>query len=185
MSKVLLFVAALTFTSVPAFSDVIAVDGSYHEFGFSLATSAVVSCGGGCVSTVNPVAENVSSPPWTFAGAATLIVLDLFQHGDRFEAFDFGASLGTTSVVVNDGLSTCDNDIACALGDAAYSIGIFNLGPGAHSLTLNIIQNASGTEGGAAVFSVAAAQVPEPGTYALFGLGLAGLAVARRRWARS
>jgi hypothetical protein len=170
----------------PVFGDAIAADGSYHEFLFGGAVSAVTSCGGGgCTPTTSPVAEQTTAPPWTFSGAATLFVIDLFQHGDRFEAFDGGSSIGSTSVVVNDGLSTCDQDIACAIGDVAYSRATIALGAGAHSLTFNIIQNAANTTGGAAVFSVSqeVGRVPEPATYGLIGLGLGllGLVRARRR----
>jgi PEP-CTERM motif len=140
----------------------------------------VATCGGECGTTVNPVAEQATSPPWTFSGPAEVLITDLFVAGDRFEVFDNLASLGVTSVVTNTGVSTCDNDIACALASLAYSHASFSLGAGTHSITIDIIQNAVGTSGGAAVFSAVAA-VPEPGTWLLLGSGLASLGLAVRR----
>jgi hypothetical protein len=96
-------------------------------------------------------------------------VLDLFQHGDRYQLFDNAISLGLSSVVVNDGISTCDNNIGCALADLRYSRLMASVGAGAHSLTINVIQNALGTSGGAAVFQ--AAPVPEPGTMMMLLMG--------------
>jgi hypothetical protein len=156
-------------------------DGTWHEFEFSQATSAVFDCAGGCIGTVNPVAVQ-DAPPWTFTGPATITVLDLFQRGDRFQLFDNAASLGTTSVVVNDGTNPCDNNIGCALADTGYSRLVVAVGAGSHSLTLNIIQNATGTTGGAAVFQASASTVvPEPGTMMLMGGVLVGLGLLRSR----
>jgi hypothetical protein len=163
----------------PVFADVINVDGTYHEFSFGLAGTEVTTCMS-CVPTINPVAERGSAPPWTFNGSATLFVLDLFNHGDRFEAFDGGVTLGITSAIINDGVNACDGDIACAIGDNGYSRASFNLGAGSHSLTFMVNQNALNTSGGAAVFSVSS-PVPEPATYVLIGLGLALVGLARAR----
>lgn len=172
--------------AMPVFGGAILPDGSYHEFQFGTATSAVFSCAGGCDATSNPIAEQTSSPPWTFttAGPATLFVLDLFFKGDRFQFFDNLVSVGTTSVVANTGVNSCSGDIACATADAGYSRLSVALSAGAHSLTGSVIANATGASaGGAAVFSVATSAVPEPGTMVLIGLGgvlLAGSPKLRR-----
>jgi hypothetical protein len=170
---------ALVLCASTASADPILADGSWHEFLFGVAVSPASACGGGCTPTTNPVADQSSDSPWTFSGPGTLTVLDLFQKGDRFEAFDFGISLGTTSVVANTGVSSCGGDISCALADAGYSRGVINLGAGAHSLTLNVIQNAVNTGGGAAAFQLAS--VPEPGLLLLFGAGLAAARMRGRR----
>jgi len=169
--------------ALPAEADAITADGSWHEFLFGLASSAVVSCGGSCVTTTNPVAEQSSSPPWTFTGPAALTILDLFQKGDRFEGFDNLLTLGQTTVVANTGVNTCGNNIGCALADTGYSRLVNTLGTGSHSLTINVIQNALGSTGGAAVFQLSpvASQVPEPSTLILLGSGLLGVIVYRRR----
>jgi hypothetical protein len=156
----------------------ILVDGSWHEFSFDLAVSPVSGCGG-CLPT-NPVAEQGTVPPWTFSGAATLTVVDVFTPGDRFEVFDFGASLGTTSVVPNVGFSACGGDIECALADPSFSQLVVNLGSGAHSITLHVIQNVGVSNGGAAVFRVSPAAVPEPGMLLLVGVSLAAVRVRRQ-----
>ena len=164
----------------------ITTDGSWHEFAFNLAGTFAFSCGGGCDPTVNPVAEQTSAAPWTFTGPGMVTLTDLFARGDQFELFDAGVLVGSTSVPTNDGATTCPssgigNDILACLADPTYSHGVFTVGAGAHSLTIEVIQNAVGTDGGAAVFQLASASVPEPGTVTLFGAGLVALGVLLRR----
>jgi hypothetical protein len=173
------FLATVAFSTC-VLATPIAADGTWHQFLFGAATSPVFACGAmGCAATINPVADRTGEPPWTFSGPGVLTVLDLFNAGDRFEAFDNLVSVGVTSVVDNTGLVHCGNDIGCALGDARYSRLVVSLGAGAHSLTFNIIQNALGTSSGSAVFQVAA--IPEPGTLILLGGAFLGFGLLRRR----
>jgi hypothetical protein len=164
----------------------ISVDGAWHEFVFD-AGGAAAGCFGGCVATTNPVAADALSPPWTFSGAATVTVLDLFLQGDTFELFDNLVSLGVSSLPGDD--NTCVADVTCALADPSYSRLVVDLGSGSHSLTINNVASAS-LFGGAAVFQVAPstitsqepipAAVPEPASLLLLASGLAGC-VARLR----
>ena len=177
--SIVIGLAALATSALPMFGDMITPDGSYHEFQFGLGTSAVFSCGGICAPTTNPVAEQATSPPWTFSGPANVLLLDLFEQGDRFQIFDSGAPLGVTSVV-SGAANTCGDDIACAIADLGYSRGNFMVGAGAHSITIDVIWNAEGQTGGAAVFSVTT--VPEPSTLVLL-VGVIAVAFALRRFA--
>ncbi len=112
---------------------------------------------------------------FTLAGTGTLTVLDLFESTDRFEIFNFGASLGTTSAPTDGG--TCGADFTCGLADPSYSRGIFALGPGSYSIS------GQQTEGiaGAGAFIVETGAIPLPTTLPLLLAGLGGLALARRR----
>jgi hypothetical protein len=106
-----------------------------------------------------------------------LTVVGLFSQGDRFQVFDFGTSLGVTTFVVNNGTDVCGGNIECARDSAVYSHGYFFLGARDHFLTINVIQNATGTSGGVAVFNL----VPEPGTMLLLSAGLVGVGLLRFR----
>ncbi len=139
----------------------------------SLGTSiAGLSCPGAA-----PCSDLTS--PWTFTGAADITVQDLYYAGDRFSVFDFGSLVGTTSNPANDG-TYCGNDPA-ACGSVKFSKGTFSLGSGAHSLTIQIIQETSAVNSGSAVFRLAAGSgggepgVPEPTTLSMMGLGLGAL----------
>jgi hypothetical protein len=157
-------------------------DGSWLEFQFDAGGTAE-DCLVGCVTTTNPVASAALAPPWTFSGAATVTILDLFLSGDTFELFDNLVSVGVSSLPTVDG--ECGNNIGCALGDFSYSRLVVDLGPGTHSLTINNVASAT-AGGGAAVFRVApSTTVPEPASMLLLSgalaVGLAARIRARRR----
>jgi hypothetical protein len=182
--KVFLTLAAfLTLSANTMFADTLFTDGTWEEFLFGTVGSFATGCGGGCVATTDPVADTSLNAPWTFNGPATLQVLDLFVAGDQFAVFDNNVLLSDTSVPSNTGANPCGGDIGCALGDTTdYSYLSIAVGGGAHSITIQVLQNAANNSGGAAVLS-ATASTPEPGTLALLagGLGILGF----RRWRKA
>lgn len=186
MTRVAGLLALVAIGCVPAFGSAIFTDGSYNEFTFGTAPGTVIGCGPAnaqvCSATTNPVADRGSTSPWTFTGPAVLFVLDIGDIGDTFQVFDNLVSQGDTSATSGSG-NPCGFDITCALanlGATGYSSGTFVFGAGSHSITIDLLTNAVGTAGGNAVFSLSAA-VPEPATFGLIGISLAGLAFYRRR----
>jgi len=161
---------ALAITALPGFSDAIAPDGTYWEFiGFTVGSQVSTCAGNVCLPSTNPsgIAYSVTTP-WTFNGPASLLVLDLFLSGDRYEVFDSNVSLGMTSAVsgveFQCGLPALA-DITCSLNSPLFSKGYYNLGPGAHSITINYLQTTSVAHSGAALQLTAA--TPEPPSFAL------------------
>src|SRR5262249_16193380 len=95
--------------------------GVFQEFGFTTAGTPATGCdpadpaGPFCVPSGGTPTTFLDAPPWTFlapAGGAILTVTDAFQAGDRFQIFDFGTSLGLTSVPSGSG--NCGSDpVSC------------------------------------------------------------------------
>lgn len=161
----------------------------YYEFSFGAAGDPAAGCdpadpaGAFCIPSSGTVTEFADAAPWTFtspSGGSILTVIDAFLNGDRFEIFDFGVSLGLTSV---PGVSTdCGDDPVPCLANAAMSSGAFSFSAGAHSVT--IVAAASPDGLGAGYFHLDAADVvdvPEPGSLALLGAGLLILLQTRTR----
>ncbi len=128
----------------------VAPDGTWYRFQFGTTGSFGTSGPGDSHYSGAP------SPPWTFScPTGGLIcwfsVTDGFLLGDEFEVFDFGASVGTTSSVPTDNTMQCDNNPeVCFAG--GWSSAMINLGPGAHSITIQLTDSPFG--GGAAFFKV-------------------------------
>jgi hypothetical protein len=164
----------LCLSTVAATADPISV-GTWYEFGFS---GGALTTGTGTVPTTNPIATVAPDAPWTFTLAlpGQLLVTDIFLSIDQFELFNFGTSLGSTSIPVAGG--ACGPSIACALADIShYSQAIFALLPGDYSITGVHLAGVPG----AGAFQVSA--VPLPAALPLFagGLGLLGWMAKRRR----
>jgi len=130
---------------------------------------------------------------FTFTIAAghtgTLTVLDAGFAGDTFSVTNFGAALGTTSSVAPGSIGLDAKGFDDAWADAAFSRGLFTLGPGSYSIGGALLQSVLDDNGadldstnGAVRLSV----VPESSGLAMLlaGIGLIGL-VARRRQSRA
>lgn len=127
------------------------IGGLWQEFMFRRAGEPAEACTTSCFPSPGGNSEYAPSPPWSFSapcGGVQLTVVDAFSSGDIFEVFDFGVSLGTTSSVATGHYGGADPAI-CVL-DPLMSSGVFNLGPGSHSIT--IIPTASPYNVGAAYF---------------------------------
>jgi hypothetical protein len=121
---------------------------------------------------------------FSWPGTVKLTVTDSYVVGDRFEVYDSGNLIGTTSKPT---LGVPDEpNLDAGLADPNFSHGFFTLSAGSHSLTFKTIEVAPGFPGGGAGFkvqpsSVDTRQVPEPTGLALACLGGAGLAWRLRR----
>ena len=109
--------------------------------------------------------------PYTFyhSGMVKLYVTDDFLKGDQFEVFDWGSSIGTTSYVPT--ASGYEVGPHAAYLDPTYSSGVFLLGPGYHSITLQTIYD-PWYSGGRGYIKAETMAVPEPATAALLGTSL-------------
>ena len=174
--------ACFLLAATPASAGPIIPD-TWYEFGFTDTVSPATGCqpedpaGIFCVSASVTPTVNLDAPPWTFVGSAVLTVVDAFSNGDAFEVFDFGVSIGVTSAP--GAAADCGDDPVPCLLVAEMSKGVFNLGAGAHSLTIVPTQSPSGL--GAAYLQLSAVSVPEPLTGLLLGSGLAALGLRRAR----
>jgi hypothetical protein len=160
------------------------VPDSFYEFSYTEVGFPATGCTPAdpsapfCIASLGTSTQFLDAPPWTFAAPAAgalLSVVDAFESGDRFEAFDFGVSLGLTSAPGDP--EDCGDDPAPCLADSDMSQGFFALSAGPHSITLVPVASPGGSGAGYLRW----ATVPEPATIALVASGLVALAHPHRR----
>jgi hypothetical protein len=172
--------------ATPASAGPIAVD-TYYQFAFGDVGDPATGCdpadpaGPFCIPSSGTLTDFLDAPPWTFTSGATgstLSVTDAFESGDRFQIFDFGASIGFTSGFV--AATDCADDPVPCLANPGISHGVFALASGAHSISIVLAEGGLGSgyllleDGGGPT------AVPEPATLVLLTTG-AGMAYYRRR----
>jgi hypothetical protein len=148
---------------------------TYLQFAFDQPGTGAVGCdpadpaGLFCVPSSATPTTFLDAPAWTFSGAGfVLTVIDVFASGDRFDIFDFGAFVGTTSLPSRAPVDCGDDPVAC-LATAGMSTGVFALGAGDHALTL-VANRSNGL--GTGYLHIAALPEPASLTLALAALGL-------------
>jgi len=165
---------ALALTAVNANAEVVTVnDTQWHAFDVDDLSSA--SGGLEWISLDDGSALNFSL---NLATAAYLTVVDGGFAGDQFRVFDNGVELGLTSVPGSSYPASLGLDFDAALGDSAWSRGVFLLGAGTHSITGLLSASALSEFGeiNATVGAIQVAPVPLPAALLLLlsGTGLLG-----------
>lgn len=153
---------------------------TFMQFSFDVAGQAVTGCspddpnGNFCIASSGTPTTFLDAPAWTFLaplGGAVLTVVDAFSAGDRFDIFDFGTLIGSTSAVITRPPADCGDDPLVCLATIGMDVGIFNLAAGAHSLTL-VASLSGGLGSGYLRVAADVGVLPEPGS---LGLVLAAL----------
>lgn len=184
-------IGALAASARPASAAPINLE-TWYDFSFIEAGTPAAGCfpadpdGDFCITSSGSTHTALApAPAWTFMSAtdALLTVTDLFESHDQFEVFDFGVSLGLTSLPALRPSVSCGSDPLDCLGTSGISHGVFALNAGLHSLT--IVPRLADEFGGSAAFAVNA--VPEPASLVLVGSGIVGLVtrIRRRRHGRA
>lgn len=112
----------------------------------------------------------------------TLTVVDAGLAGDRFEVYNNGQRIGSTSATNNS--TDFSNFFSDNLNNANFSSGIFTLNKGSYDITgtlLHTLQSFNATNGALKLDVSKATTVPEPSSLALLFAGLGLFFIARRR----
>ncbi len=140
-----------------------------------------------------PTSGGVLTAIITLPHGGKLLVTDVEASGDQFEMFVNGAPAisapgGSTGLIPGGQQSSgaftsapnfgdaCVEDISCALSDANFSSGTFNLPAGIDTITGTFIGSV-----GFGDMNYIVETVPEPASLSILGLGLAGLGLMARR----
>ena len=180
---------ALLILAAPALCGPLSL-GTFAQFSYTSAGTPATGCFPNdpdpnaliCSGSSGTPTAFLDAPPWTFSSpsdAVFLTVVDAFEAGDRFEVFDFGASLGLTSLPASS--FDCGDDPVVCLASPDTSKAVFLLPAGDHSITIvpTLVPSGSGTG------YLQAQVVPEPSTWLILGSGLVALAFARNRKRRA
>ena len=161
---------------------------AYLQFSFTDAGTPAAGCdpedpaGLFCIPSSGTATLFLDAPPWTFLAdfaGATLTVVDAFTSGDRFEIFDFGVSIGLSSLP-GAGADCGDDPVVC-LADPNFSQLVVLLGPGSHSLSIIpvLVPEFGGTGYLQVTGTPGTTPVPEPSPWSLVALALVTLGADR------